>query len=79
MTTAPDYMFFFEHSAKPTQQDFVLEIELNETTREPTIPFKVVNVFDISDIRELRSDGGRVEFYSVTAERASWNEFRITQ
>jgi hypothetical protein len=78
VATTPDNIFYLEYNIKPTQQDFILEIDLSATDREPLIPFRVNAVYDISDVRELRDKRGRVEYYAVTAERSAWSEFNLT-
>ena len=73
--TSPDYVFYIEYTTRPTQEDYVLEVKLDIEDQEPAVPVVVTNIYDISDVREMRSDQGRVEFYAVTAERQSWSEF----
>jgi hypothetical protein len=75
--SSPDYIFYMDRIIKPTQGDYILELALSDTDLDPIIPFHVVTVYDISDVRELRDLEGRVEYYAVTAERQLFPEFDI--
>ena len=75
--TPLDSIFYFEYTTKPTTADFILEVKLDQINNEPIAPYRVKNVFDISDVREQRDQMGRVEFYAATAALQLWPEFDI--
>ncbi len=77
MTSPTEAIFYFEYTTKPTVLDYILEIALNEKNGEPIKPYKILSIYDIGDVREHRDQKGRIEFYSVTAERQLWSEFRL--
>lgn len=75
--TPNEAVFYFRFDAKPTQADYILEVALDAKTGAPVKPFKVLAVYDISDAREHRDQNGRIEFYSVTADKQAWPEFKF--
>ena len=72
-----DVLMYTSYTVKPTQQDFILEIALDSKTREPNIPIKIVQVYNVIDIQDNRDQGGRVEYYSITSQRVVWPEFNV--
>ena len=74
----PDSIFYIETQYRPTQQDFIIEVELQRQTGEPIVPLKIAIAYDITDIRDMRDKGGRIEYYAVTAQRSEWVEFKTT-
>ena len=78
-TAPPDAIFYLEHYIRPTTVDYILEIALSTEDAEPLTPFKIISVYDISDVREQRDQRGRLEYYAVSGERKSWPEFTMTE
>lgn len=72
-----DAIFYFQHTTKPTQIDYVLEVALDPISNLPEKPYRVLSVYDISDVREQRERSGRIEYFAVTAELKAWPEFNI--
>jgi hypothetical protein len=72
-----DNIFYIQHNMRPTSVDYVLCIALDPVTNSPIVPYRVLSVHRISDVREQRDKGGRIEYYALTAETRAWPEFNI--
>lgn len=53
----------------PKSTDLILEIDLNKDTGQPIIPIKILEVFNILQIRRLWGDRGREEYYIAMTEQ----------
>lgn len=76
---ANDWIMYIEFNMRPTSDDFVIELRLNENTIEPIQPFMAVSVYNIKEVRDLRDIGGRTEYYAITATQQPWSYFEITE
>lgn len=76
---ANDWTFYIEHNMKPTTEDFIIELRLDEQTLEPIVPYAAISIYNITDSRDLRDKNGRTEYYAVTAEKQPWPYFEITE
>jgi hypothetical protein len=56
-------VFILENGQVPKRFDWILELELDETTMTPKQPFRAVSAFKIDDALPLRGDNGRIEFF----------------
>lgn len=72
-----DSIFYIQHNFKPTSLDYVMTVALDPLTQEPERPYRVLSVHAISDVREQRDQGGRMEYFALTAETRAWPEFSI--
>jgi len=72
-----DNIFYLQHNFTPTNLDYMMTIALDPLTQDPVRPYRVLSVHAISDVREQRDKGGRMEYYAVTAETRAWPEFTI--
>lgn len=56
--------FILQHDSNPKPVDWIMELELNETTMVPVQPFKITSAYRIEDVTIYRSDSGRIDFFS---------------
>lgn len=77
--STPESAFYIQYFMRPTQNDFILELALDEITLEPKTPYNIMSVFDITDARELRDIKGRIEYWAVTAQRRQWTSFNLSE
>lgn len=73
--TTPEYIYYLRFETRPSQDDYVLEIGLTPADRDPVIPCLVTAVYNITDVREMRMDSGRVEYYALSTERQIFPDF----
>jgi hypothetical protein len=71
--TAARFAFYFRHNMNPKELDWVVELELDSTTREPIKPFKIVKYYDIQDVHEMRGPDGKIIYYKCLCESSVWN------
>jgi hypothetical protein len=69
-TTSICYM---EHDANPKEGDYILELELNETTMTPIQPFNVIRANRIQDSHDNRGIGGRIEYWACRLEEKNFD------
>ncbi len=55
--------FVLQHNSNPKPVDWILELELDETTMIPVQPFKITGAYRIEDVTIFRGDSGRIEFF----------------
>ncbi len=53
----------------PKSTDLVLEIDLNKNTGQPITTIKILEVFNIQQVRRLWGDRGREEYYIALVEQ----------
>ena len=78
IVTVPEAVFYIQYDIRPTELDFIIELALSINDQEPEIPYRSIGVYSITDSRELRDQGGRIEYFSITAQRKNWGQFEIT-
>jgi len=66
-------VYIIEHDKMPKNTDFILELELDETTGQPKQPFSISRVFDIQDAQPMRGGqpktiAGGIEFWRCYVE-----------
>ncbi|TXH17381.1 MAG: hypothetical protein E6R03_04010 [Hyphomicrobiaceae bacterium] len=72
--------FWVQYHTKPDRGDFIAEISQDETSRtqnfqiQPTVPLAIFKMYDIQDVADMREFGGRIEFFSVVVEEASFGD-----
>lgn len=71
-------VYILEHDCYPKPVDWILELELNETTMVPVQPFRVTSAFKIQDCMALRGDNGRIEFWRCPVEERNLDYGRST-
>lgn len=65
--------FYLQHHVKPDPHDFIIEVaqEDGSETRngqiQPSRPYKIARIWDIQEVRAMRDQGGRCEFWQVLA------------
>jgi len=67
------FVFYLRHSMNPTTLDWIVELELSPTTREPVKPFKAISYYNVKDVHEMREDNGKIVYYKCLCERSIWN------
>lgn len=60
--------YLLQDGANPKYVDWILELELNETTLIPIQPFRITSAFKIEDVATFRSDMGRIEFFNCLVQ-----------
>ncbi|RMG69772.1 MAG: hypothetical protein D6710_08275 [Nitrospirae bacterium] len=70
-------VYIIEHDKYPKSTDFILELDLDEKTGQPKIPYKIQRVFKIQDAHPLRGgqpEGhpGRIEFFRCFVEERNF-------
>lgn len=55
----------------PKSTDLIIEVDRNKNTGEIVTPIRIVEVFDIEDVRIIYGDKGREEFYTLSVQRRS--------
>ena len=73
VATPGSFTFYFRHSLDPITLDWVVELELDPTTREPIKPFKAINYYNIKDVHEMREYDGKIIYYRCLCEKSVWN------
>jgi len=63
--------FFFEHDVHPMPGDYIWEVSWNPKTRKPV---KLLNLFRILEVADERGILGRIEYFTVWAERENINK-----
>jgi hypothetical protein len=63
---------YLEYDEVPKEGDFVLELELNESTGVPVQPFNVIRAFEVEDAHPNRGVNGRVEFWTCRIEERNF-------
>jgi hypothetical protein len=74
------FKFWLQYHVKPDRGDFIAEIALEEESLkrnyqiQPVSPYKIVRMYDIQDVADMREMGGRLEFFTILAEEASFGD-----
>ena len=55
--------YVLQYNANPKPVDWILDLQLNETTQTPVQPFVIKSAYRIEDVTIMRSDFGRIEFF----------------
>jgi len=63
----PGLFFYLSYISKPTKEDMVIEISLNDKGK-PIKPFSVVHYYNIMDIDEDRDTGGQMSYFRLRVE-----------
>lgn len=60
-----------EHDRPVNKRDYILELDLDNNTGRPIMPFRVLKYFEVQDSSAMLGDGARVEFWRCTLEERS--------
>jgi len=71
-------VYILEHDCYPKPVDWILELQLNESTMVPVQPFKVTTMFKVQDCMALRGDSSRIEFWRCSVEERNLDSGRAT-
>jgi hypothetical protein len=63
----PGLFFYLSYIAKPTKEDMVIEIALNDSGK-PIKPFRVTHYYNIMDVDEDRDTGGQMSYFRLRVE-----------
>jgi hypothetical protein len=74
---SPLVRFYLQHHTKPDVHDFIAELAQDESTAsttaqlQPLRPYKIAKLWDIQEVRAMRDQGGRCEFWQVLVKEAT--------
>lgn len=70
----PGHFFYIQSKAKPTRQDWVLEIAQTEDTdlkqANPVVPYQIVRYYNLMDVDEMRMELGRIAYFRCRVEES---------
>jgi hypothetical protein len=66
-------VYLLDYNILPKEADFILELDLIESTGVPRQPFSIRKIFKINDARPMRSNRGRIEFFRCFTEEYSFD------
>jgi hypothetical protein len=69
MLNDQEMTFILQHDATPKPVDWILELDLDETTLIPRQPFKVIAAYKIDDAHPQRGEDGRIEFWKCKVDK----------
>lgn len=72
-TSTDSNRYFIQHNERPKNTDFIMELDLDESTRLPRQPFRIRRAFKIQDAEPLRGTNGRIEYWSCMTEERSYD------
>lgn len=58
----------------PTTDDYIAELVLDYDLRTPVRPFKIRDLFKITNVNELRDINGVIAFYQLRCEEGAWEK-----
>lgn len=69
-------VYILEHDAFPKNTDYIIELDLDESTGIPRQPFSIRGMFKINDSHDMRGKDGRIEFFRCYVEEHNFDRGR---
>ncbi len=73
-------VIWVQYHMKPERGDFLVEIAQEEASLkrnwqiQPLLPIEIVRLYDIQEVHDNREAGGRLEFFRMLCEEASFGD-----
>jgi hypothetical protein len=67
-TYLPSARFFISYDVAPRKEDRIIEIEIDDDG-EVVTPYNRVNIYELTLIRAMRADNGKIEFWACSGQK----------
>jgi hypothetical protein len=71
MINTENIVWVLQHNIYPKNSDYILELDLDESTGIPKQPFSIIKAYKIQDAQSMLGDDRRIEFWSCYTEESN--------